>query len=189
MTLKDKMKTYNFWISLVSAVLLLVRIIGDNYGFDVDAGLVMDITTGVCGIFVILGIISVPQKMENGKIIDNLKDETAMQINSNKVNNYNDLFIKMNEKMQISSENIENAYQNNENLDKVVNNDEENEALLTMCNETDQNVIEIIEDNNEDVLIQNETDEITQCVVNVEKLNEFIDSLSDIERDNLKNML
>ena len=65
MTLKDKMKTYNFWISLVSAILLLVRVIGDKYGFSVDAGLVMDITTGLCGIFVILGIISAPQKNQS----------------------------------------------------------------------------------------------------------------------------
>ena len=65
MTLRDKMKTYNFWISLVSAVLLIIRIIGDKYGFSVDSGLVMDITTGICGIFVILGIISVPQKNQN----------------------------------------------------------------------------------------------------------------------------
>ena len=65
MSLKDKMKTYNFWISLVSAVVLIVRIIGDKFNFIVDTSLIMDITTGLCSIFVILGILSVPKSKQN----------------------------------------------------------------------------------------------------------------------------
>ena len=61
MSLKDKMKTYNFWISLASAVVLILRIIGDKFNFFVDTSLIMDITTGLCSIFVILGILSVPK--------------------------------------------------------------------------------------------------------------------------------
>lgn len=60
--LKDKMKTYNFWISLVSAVLLVARLIASKFNIEIDSSLVMDVTTGLCGIFVVLGIISAPQK-------------------------------------------------------------------------------------------------------------------------------
>lgn len=60
--LKDKMKTYNFWISLVSAVLLVARLIAGKFNIEIDSSLVMDVTTGLCGIFVVLGIISAPQK-------------------------------------------------------------------------------------------------------------------------------
>lgn len=64
-----RMKTYNFWISLVSAIILLLRIIGDKFNFFVDAALIMDITTGLCGIFVVLGIISAPSgKKEETKV-------------------------------------------------------------------------------------------------------------------------
>ena len=63
MGIKDKMKTYNFWISLVSALLLVARILGTKYGFSIDSGLVMDVTTAMCSVFVILGIISAPQKV------------------------------------------------------------------------------------------------------------------------------
>ena len=66
----DKMKTYNFWISLVSAVLLVARILGDKFGFEIDGSLVMDVTTAMCGVFVVLGIISAPQKVVT-KYIDN----------------------------------------------------------------------------------------------------------------------
>mgnify|MGYP003571272703 CR=1 FL=1 len=69
MTLKDKMKQYNFWISLVSACLLVARIIAHKFNYEIDSSLVMDVTTGLCGIFVILGIISAPQKVIT-KIID-----------------------------------------------------------------------------------------------------------------------
>ena len=63
MTLKERMKQYNFWISLVSAVLLVARILGTKFGFEIDSSLVMDVTTGLCGVFVVLGIISAPQKV------------------------------------------------------------------------------------------------------------------------------
>lgn len=81
MTIKDKMKTYNFWISLVSAVLLLLRIIGTKYDFEIDSSLVMDVTTGLCGIFVVLGIISAPQK-NSAKIEQKSENECKKSKNS-----------------------------------------------------------------------------------------------------------
>ena len=106
MTIKDKMKTYNFWISLVSAIVLLLRIIGDNYGFNVDAGLIMDLTTGVCGIFVILGIISVPQKPIN-----------ELKVTSNKIV---DNSIAPYEKMQNDNNMIENQLNSAENIQNII---------------------------------------------------------------------
>lgn len=79
MSLKDKMKTYNFWISLASAIVLIVRILGDKFNFIVDTSLIMDITTGLCSIFVILGILSVPKSNKN----DNKNNsEDSMNITS-----------------------------------------------------------------------------------------------------------
>lgn len=75
MSLKDKMKTYNFWISLVSAVVLILRIIGDKFNFFVDTSLIMDITTGLCSIFVILGILSVPKSSKTST--DNTTEEES----------------------------------------------------------------------------------------------------------------
>ena len=74
--LKDKMKTYNFWISLVSAVLLVARLIASKFNIEIDSSLVMDVTTGLCGIFVVLGIISAPQKTVT-KFIDRPLENSA----------------------------------------------------------------------------------------------------------------
>lgn len=60
MDLKYKIRTYNFWISLSSAILLFVRVIGQHFGFEIDSTLFMDIVTALCGILVVLGIIIMP---------------------------------------------------------------------------------------------------------------------------------
>ena len=78
MKLKDKIKTYNFWISLISAVLIIVRIIGEHFGWFINEGLIMDILTGVCGIFVLLGILSSPAKKDESmeETIKNLTEQS-----------------------------------------------------------------------------------------------------------------
>lgn len=73
MTLKDKVKTYSFWISLVSAILIVVRVIGQHFGWFINESLIMDIVTGVCGVLVLLGILSSPTKKET--IMEDIKTE------------------------------------------------------------------------------------------------------------------
>ena len=176
MTLKDKMKTYNFWISLVSAVLLIVRILGDTYGFSVDAGLVMDLTTGVCGIFVILGIISVPQKNEINKInkVENMDQ---------KVVSYNNMFQDLSEKVQIDS----NVVSKIENIIEI----EENIVDDLMCGN------DIIVSDSQDEVVDSTSDEDVaseQITENIEdntgdKLLEFLNTLSLEEVEKLKKLL
>lgn len=198
MTIKDKMKTYNFWISLVSAVLLLVRIIGDNYGFQVDSALVMDITTGVCGIFVILGIISVPQKSISS--VKNPINNGEVSMND-KVLEYNSLFIDMNKKMQnnnISTENIcineENKTKNDDltlttdvgNIDVSVTNN--GTSFVDACSDDCINVEENKQGENLDV-INNIQDDKEECESNIidlqatetqDKTNEINDKFASI---------
>ena len=54
------LKTYNFWIKLVAVLILIVRIVGDKFGFYVDSVLYMDIATALASVLVILGVIQVP---------------------------------------------------------------------------------------------------------------------------------
>ena len=60
MKLKDRIKTYSFWVSLSSAIFLLLKLLGQQFNFRVDEGLFSDIFTTLCGILVILGIIAPP---------------------------------------------------------------------------------------------------------------------------------
>ena len=61
MTSKDKLKSYNFWITLVSAIILLLQVFGEKFNFKIDSNFIIDVTTALCSIFVVLGIISVPK--------------------------------------------------------------------------------------------------------------------------------
>lgn len=60
MNIKEKMKSYSFWMSLTSAVILVIKLIGQKYGFVIDDGFISDLVTSLCGVFVILGIIVLP---------------------------------------------------------------------------------------------------------------------------------
>ena len=60
MKLKDRIKTYNFWVSLASAVILLINTLGKQFNFSVDESLYNDLFTSFCGILVLLGIIVPP---------------------------------------------------------------------------------------------------------------------------------
>jgi len=75
MDLKYKIRTYNFWISLSAAVLIVIRLVGQSLGFYVDSALFMDIATAVCGVLVVLGIIIMPtsgaEKNKNKKNAEN----------------------------------------------------------------------------------------------------------------------
>lgn len=65
MNLKSKIKSYNFWVSLGSAVLLLLNLLGRQFNFSIDECLYNDILTAICGILVILGIITMPAGTTN----------------------------------------------------------------------------------------------------------------------------
>ena len=71
MKLKDRIKTYNFWVSLSSAVFLLLKLLGHQFNFYVDENIFSDLITSLCGILVILGIIVPPtSKTTNTSIIN-----------------------------------------------------------------------------------------------------------------------
>lgn len=54
MNLKSKVRNYGFWISIISAVLIIVQALG----FNVNIPVIKEILVAVCGVFVALGIIS-----------------------------------------------------------------------------------------------------------------------------------
>lgn len=56
MRIKEKIRNKGFWISLVSAAVMILQ----AFGLKIDAPVVNEILTGVLGILVILGIVSDP---------------------------------------------------------------------------------------------------------------------------------
>lgn len=75
-SLFTKMKTYDFWVKLAAAIVLLVQIVGNKFGLEIDSMIFMDIITAVAGILVVLGIISAPTilKVKGGKDLENTEN-------------------------------------------------------------------------------------------------------------------
>lgn len=74
--LKAKIKSYKFWVSLSAAIVLLVEAIGKAVGFLADSSVVNDIVMGLCGVLIVLGIVTddVPKKKEETKEEENKED-------------------------------------------------------------------------------------------------------------------
>lgn len=69
MKLKDRIKTYNFWVSLSSAIFILIKLLGEQFGFSVNESVFNDFITTLCGILVILGIIVPPTAKDNSSTV------------------------------------------------------------------------------------------------------------------------
>ena len=52
-----KVKTTGFWISLASAIVLVVQALANAFGFKCDAKYVNEIVTSVCGVLVVVGVL------------------------------------------------------------------------------------------------------------------------------------
>ena len=77
MKLKDKIKSYSFWVSLASAIILILKVLGNRFGFTVDETMVSDLFTALCSILVLLGIIVIPSSpvSANGESKSTSKDK------------------------------------------------------------------------------------------------------------------
>ena len=88
--LKNRLKNYSFWVSLASAILLLVQAIGKPLGLVINEELYMSIVNSVLGVFVVLGIISHPAQSlikdttaENENITNNVDNSSAENSTAN----------------------------------------------------------------------------------------------------------
>lgn len=88
MNLKQKAKTYSFWISLISAILIVVRIVGEHFNWFINEGFIMDTVTAVCGVLVLLGILSAPTNNPGAEVdTDELKEKSKeIQDNQKQLN-------------------------------------------------------------------------------------------------------
>ena len=80
MTLKEKIKSYSFWVSLASAIVLILKVIGTKFGFTIDASLASDLITSICSVLVITGIIVTPTSKANADL-EALHSKTTIKEN------------------------------------------------------------------------------------------------------------
>ena len=127
MNWKNKLTNYNFWISIVSAVLLILQAFDINF----DIAYINEIVTAVLGLLVVIGIISNPNKTNS---TDNSANSTVQEPEEKADENIDTVASEMptDEKENISDEMTEgNMPQTNTDQGEVNNilpNDEQAET-------------------------------------------------------------
>ena len=54
----NKCSSYAFWVGLSSAIVVLVEAIGKLFGFSVDSYAIDEFIMSICGVLVVLGIVT-----------------------------------------------------------------------------------------------------------------------------------
>lgn len=127
MNWKNKLTNYNFWISIVSAVLLILQAFDINF----DIAYINEIVTAVLGLLVVIGIISNPNKTNS---TDNSANSTVQETEVKADENIDTVASEMpaDEKENVRDERTEeNMSQTNTDQGEVKNilpNDEQTET-------------------------------------------------------------
>lgn len=133
MTIKDKLKSYNFWITLVSAIILLLQVFGEKFNFKIDSNFIIDVTTGLCSIFVVLGIISVPKAKTTKtdiRFIEPNYQELSAQISKELANKLENICSQdQTSCCETSNEEQPNFEKENDNENELDNSCKESESL------------------------------------------------------------
>ncbi|MBR3885227.1 MAG: hypothetical protein IKJ33_02010 [Clostridia bacterium] len=122
MKLKDKIKSYSFWVSLTSAIILILKILGNRFNFIVDETMVSDLFTALCSILVLLGIIVPPSQ----QVL------TTQKLNSNSITNHTDEVIQ-------DKPNIIEIKAQEEVVEEMLN---EEQKISTITSETEPETIQ-----------------------------------------------
>ena len=62
--MKDRMKSYSFWVGLSGAIVAFVSAIGKAVGFIPNEEIISSIVLGFAGVLVALGVVSKPKSAE-----------------------------------------------------------------------------------------------------------------------------
>ena len=152
MKLKDKIKSYSFWVSIASAVILILKVLGNRFGFVVDESMVSDIFTALCSILVLMGIIVVPSAQGGQEQLNNKLASKNTKQNSS-TNLIQDINNPKNELTQDEPFDTNKTKSNNENQNGFESTSYENlESSKTKSSEDN----EIKEDSSNANLISNQ---------------------------------
>ena len=86
--MKKLFKNYNFWISFIASIILVLQIIGKCYNIKINIPAVNEILTSVCILFIFWGVISIPNY--KGKDLDEISKKVKKDV-EDKINETSDL--------------------------------------------------------------------------------------------------
>ena len=88
--MKNKFKSYSFWMSVTAGVILVLNNMGKAFGFVVESEIVTEIVDSICGVLILFGVLSMQknekQQDENQvKTINNNQNKETLKEVNNKI--------------------------------------------------------------------------------------------------------
>lgn len=112
MNWKNRLTNYNFWISIFSAVLLILQALKIEF----DIAYVNEIFTAVLGLLVVIGIISDPTrtmvKSSENKAKENTEAKEEIQVKEDEIKEQEATALPIEEKDEADHNNFQSDYQN-----------------------------------------------------------------------------
>lgn len=179
MKLKDKIKSYSFWVSLASAVILILKILGTRFGFSVDETMVSDLFTALCSILVLLGIIVVPSNIQTSQ-----KNKPENEPVFNKKETHNDeTILEQTQTVEIKNDSeISVLEENKTNTDTTESSFVETIVQETNIQQQAQDSTKEIEDNIEnEIAIQSNQEQSQSFETPIIQNNENTSFVSDLK--------
>lgn len=141
-----KIKTYAFWVALSGSIVILVESVANLFGFSIDSSTIENVIMAICGVLVVLGIVtkdsksskqktaettepqscSEKEKTDNCENIDLVVNDEAIKKIDNTVKTSNDAIGLIGSGVEI----INNAIESIDNIEKDV---EDNKTLVNDC--------------------------------------------------------
>lgn len=138
MTLKEKSKTYTFWISLISALIVLAKTIAEHFGYNFNQNLLLGIATFFASILVLVGVIAGPSKKATLQSLEEKSREIydeEKKLNNQIKEDIMEQNLTLEEQLEFLKHNI--AEKANETLQNSTENDQKQQNQI----ETDPNYV------------------------------------------------
>ena len=62
--MKQKLKSYSFWVGLVASIMLVVKFIAESFGFKINEEAINSIVNSILGVLTVFGVINKPTTKE-----------------------------------------------------------------------------------------------------------------------------
>lgn len=60
-----KIRSYSFWVSLTSAIVILLQSFGKILGFEIENSKIENLIMAICGVLVVFGVVVMPNNNSN----------------------------------------------------------------------------------------------------------------------------
>jgi len=180
--MKQKIKSYNFWISLTSVLVLFVRIVGEKFGFVISENDFMDIMVVLCTVFAVLGIFETPKSTS---VVVNKDNDGVTKVDEDvlkTIDIYNEIKKDVKETLQQISDVVktQNVSMNSENNTYIASNEEKSEQICVHDDNVTMTAQTSILDDNTDKCVEPMVESVEYTESNVEVVDNSVDGSIDV---------